>query len=120
VIYTPSQIPEITYGQLTRALARLGFVRSQADTYSAYAESEHEALIVLPKVADDEPVSDRHYIAVTATLAGKGISTRDEFLAVLRKAAKNGHHQNGAAIGTAPLRESAESQTKLAAGEGKD
>jgi hypothetical protein len=73
----------ITYKRLGQTLTKLGFVRNDGDSFTAFSDESRGALIVLPQTPPDEQVSDRHLIAVERTLEGKGIASPDRFYEVL-------------------------------------
>jgi hypothetical protein len=76
---------DITYKRLGQTLTKLGFERQEGDTFTAFSDESHDALIVLPQTAPDEEVSDRHLIAVERTLEGKGVASRTQFYEVLAR-----------------------------------
>ncbi len=82
---------DVTYGQLDKALASLGFRRRVVDLDGDARVYEHperpEATIILPAFGGDDRVLDYHLAAVQTTLALNGIADPSEFAARLRKAA---------------------------------
>jgi len=75
--------PQITYGRLNEALATLGFVRQKTEEFTAYRESTHDALIVLPNMSADSAVGAPHLVTIRNTVAGKGIASLEKLQALL-------------------------------------
>jgi len=79
------RISSFTYAQLHKVLVSLGFERQKAEAFTAYRDTTHGAIIVLPVMSSDTIVSDPHLISVTNTIVGRGVTTTDEFNTLLMK-----------------------------------
>lgn len=73
----------VTYSRLSKVLTKLGFVRKETKDFTAYRETEHGALIVLPNMNADSTVGDPHLVTVRNTVMGKGVASLDQFQALL-------------------------------------
>lgn len=80
---TSRKANRITYERLNQALIALGFVRKQTKAFTAYRESGHGALIILPNMSADSDVGAPHLVTVRNTVAGKGIASPDKLQALL-------------------------------------
>ena len=68
----------ITFAGLQTALQDLGFDFKPLGDYLAFREPEQKALIVLPPLGPDDPVSSAHMIMVRNTVVGMGVATDQE------------------------------------------
>lgn len=74
---------QVTYSRLSKVLTKLGFVRKETKDFTAYRETEHGALIVLPNMGANSTVGDPHLVTVRNTVMGKGVASLDQFQALL-------------------------------------
>lgn len=74
---------QVTYRRLSKVLTKLGFVRKETKDFTAYRETEHGALIVLPNMSADSAVGDPHLVTVRNTVTGKGVASLDQFQTLL-------------------------------------
>lgn len=74
---------QVTYSRLSKVLMKLGFVRKETKDFTAYRETEHDALIVLPNMSADSAVGDPHLVTVRNTIMGKGVASLAQFQTLL-------------------------------------
>jgi hypothetical protein len=60
---------------------------NEGDTFTAFSDESHGALIVLPQAPPEERVSEQHLIAVERTLEGKGVASPARCYEVLTRRA---------------------------------
>lgn len=73
----------VTYNQLGKALAILGFEKVEQDSFTAFKNGRHDAVIVLPKGIPSTTVGSAHLLTVEKTVTEKGIASPYTFARLL-------------------------------------
>ena len=84
--------PPVTYGRLSEALIRLGFVRRDTAEYIAFKNPAYDALIAFPIIQPQEPVRPAHLLAAQATVTASGVASESTFKRILYKGAMEDAH----------------------------
>ena len=77
---------KVTYGQLGKALSRLGFEKVERDAFVAFRNDEYDAVIALPKGTSATVVSPVHLLTMERTVVGKGIASSENLSRAVRMA----------------------------------
>ena len=78
--------PHISYAQLREVLNSFGFEQRVTSTYTAFREGAHDAIIMLPLMANSDIVSDAHLITIVNTIVGKGVASEESLASRLQEA----------------------------------
>lgn len=73
------KIKALTYGNLSNALVRLGFIPSEGSDYIVFREAEHDAVILLPSMPANDTVLPHHFGTVRMTVTGRGVADEEQF-----------------------------------------
>jgi hypothetical protein len=69
----------VTYSQLAKALATLGFEKIEHHDFTLFQNTEYDAMIVLPKGIGTTVVSPAHLLATKVTVIGKAAADASSF-----------------------------------------
>jgi hypothetical protein len=75
---TDVRLKKITFFRLGKALTSLGFDCTQTDRFTAFRDTDHDALIILPVMEPSQEVDESHLVAVHNTVTGKGVATAEQ------------------------------------------
>ncbi len=78
-MFEPQASQSVTFEELSRALARLGFERHATSEFTLFRNAEVGAVIILPREDTSSDVRPIHLAAARATVAGKGIAAPADF-----------------------------------------
>ncbi len=81
----------VTYGALKKALLKLGFTESAAQTHLLYENTNSGAVVLLPKVEDDQQSQPVHLLTARWTAVEMGLTdaaTFDRMLSVNERRSK--------------------------------
>ncbi|MEO7718906.1 MAG: hypothetical protein ABIY70_22125 [Capsulimonas sp.] len=77
---------DISYAQLKKVLSSLGFAQRVTSAFTAFRDVDHDAMIMLPLMANHDLVGEAHLIAVNNTIVGKGIISEEDLLSRFQEA----------------------------------
>lgn len=80
-------VKQITYLQLRRALARLGFIEHPVPGGIVFWEERSETRLTLPEMPQEATVLERHLGVARAVVTGHGAANDTDFEAALEAAA---------------------------------
>ena len=69
---------DISYDQLKTVLNSFGFEQRTTPSFTAFRETEHDALIILPLMDNYDLVSEPHLIVINNTIVGKRITSEED------------------------------------------
>jgi predicted RNA binding protein YcfA (HicA-like mRNA interferase family) len=76
---------QITFADLEKLLLKLGFVKLQNPKYHIFEHPQENALVALPRYAQNDVVRPIHLVATRGTLEAYGLMSREAFEGLAEK-----------------------------------
>jgi predicted RNA binding protein YcfA (HicA-like mRNA interferase family) len=76
---------QITFADLEKLLLKLGFVKLQNPKYHIFEHPQENALVALPRYAQNDVVRPIHLVATRGTLEAYGLMSREVFEGLAEK-----------------------------------
>ena len=110
-------IKKVTYNQLAKALATLGFKKVEHSEFTVFKNDEYDAMIVLPKGTGTTELSQAHLLMIERTVTEKGVAELSKFSETInrvrRRSILSTYTQNGSVVSQVQVHRTGRSHRKI-------